>query len=205
MKEKILEAADDLFIRYGVKGVTMDDIAKELSISKKTIYQYFKDKKEIVREFTLNQCERRKDDFDRIPKEATNSIEGLIMTSKCIRENILELNPSLLMDIKKYYNDAWQIFIAFKETVFYKSIQDTILRGIEEGYFREEINPEILSIMRMQEVQNCFDAKIYPRDKFSFKEVQLQLLDHFIHGLLTCEGKDVLDKYLKEKSPHETN
>lgn len=176
----------------------MDDIAKALSISKKTIYQYFKDKNEIVREFTLKQCEQRRDDFKKIPANSKNSIEALMMTSKCIRENILELNPSLLMDIKKYYKDAWQTFIEFKEHVFYKSIQDTIERGMEEGYFRKDINTEILSIMRMQQVQDCFDSRIYPREKFDYKEVQIQLLNHFMHGLLTCKGKTLLDQYINE-------
>lgn len=183
----------------------MDDIAKELSISKKTIYQYFKDKNEIVREFTLKQCEQRRDDFNRIPGETENSIEALMMTSKCIRENILELNPSLLMDIQKYYKDAWQTFVEFKERVFYKSIQDTIARGMVEGYFRKGINPEILSIMRMQQVQDCFDSKLYPREKFSYKDVQIQLLDHFMHGLLTCKGKTLLEKYINENPLDKTS
>lgn len=199
MKEKILLAADELFIKYGVKSVTMDDIARELSISKKTIYQFYKDKNEIVKEFTLKQCESRMEDFCKIPGESKNSIEALIMTSRCIRENIVELNPSLLMDIQKYYADAWQTFEEFKRNVFYKSIQDTINRGIEEGYFREDINPEILSIMRMQQVQDCFDSRIYSRDKFSFKQVQIQLLDHFMHGLLTSEGKALLEESERDK------
>src|SRR5690606_16942528 len=101
-------------------------------------------------------------------------------------------------DIQKYYGDAWAIFLKFKENVFYKSIEDTIERGIEEGYFRKDVNPEILSIMRMEQVQSCFDSKLYPREKFSFKEVQMQLLDHFIHGLLTAEGKKLLDEYEKK-------
>lgn len=196
MKEKILLAANELFIKYGVKCVTMDDIAKELSISKKTIYQYYKDKNEIVKDFTLKQCESRREDFSRIPGESKNSIEALLMTSRCIRENIVELNPSLLMDIQKYYTDAWETFEDFKKNFFYKSIQDTINRGIEEGYFRKDINPEILSIMRMQQVQDCFDSRIYARDKFNFKEVQMQLLDHFMHGLLTIEGQEIFNQYL---------
>lgn len=196
MKEKILNVADELFIKYGVKSVTMDDIARELSISKKTIYQFFKDKNEIVKEFTLSQCNCRRDDFEEIPQKSRNSVEALIMVTKCIRQNVLTLNPLLLMEVKRYYNDAWNIFLEFKEHTFYKSLEKTIIRGINEGYFREEINPEIIAIMRMEQVQSCFDPKVYPTDRFDFKEVQMQLLDHFIYGLLTPKGQKLFNNYL---------
>lgn len=205
MRKKILLTTDGLFIRYGVKSVTMDDIAKQLSISKKTIYHYFKDKNELVKEFTLKQCEQRRDDFKRIPGESRNSVEALIMTSKCIKENILQLNPSLLLDIKKYYKDAWEIFIDFKQRVFYKSIKDSIARGMKEGYFRTDINPEIIAAMRMQQIQDCFDLEVYPGGKFNYKEVQIQLLDHFMHGLLTSKGKILLEEYSNDKKSSDIN
>lgn len=198
MREKILKVADEQFIKYGVKSVTMDDIAKELSISKKTIYQFFKDKKEIVKEFTFRQCSSRRADFEDIPDNAKNSIEALVMVSRCIKENVLTLNPMLLMEVKKNYCDAWQIFLEFKENSFYRSIEKTIIRGVREGYFRSDIDPEIISIMRMEQVQACFDPKVYPADRYDFKRVQMQLFDHFIHGLLTTEGKKLLDIYMKE-------
>lgn len=197
MREKILTTADSLFVRYGVKSVTMDDIARELSISKKTIYQYFQDKKELVNECTLRQCAQRDENFEKIPPMAKNAIEELILISKTIRENILDLNPMLLMEIKKYYAEAWKIFLEFKENNFYKSLVKTIERGKAEGYFREEINAEILSVMRMQQMQDIFEATVYPKDKFDYKEVQIQLMNHFMHGLLTCKGKNMLDDHYK--------
>lgn len=198
MRDKILKVADELFIKYGVKNVTMDDIAKELSISKKTIYQFFKDKNEIVKEFTLSQCTSRRDDFEDIPARAKNSIEALVMVSQCIRQNVLTLNPLLLMEVQKFYTEAWEIFLEFKERTFYKSLEKTIIRGIKEGYFRKEIDPEIISIMRMEQVQMCFDPKIFPGDRYDFKEVQMQLFNHFVYGLLTSEGKELYEEYQNE-------
>lgn len=198
MKEKILNVADELFIKYGVKSVTMDDIARELSISKKTIYQFFKDKNEIVKEFTLNQCNCRRDDFEDIPLKAKDSIEALVMVSSCIKENVLTLNPLLLTEIRKFYSDAWEIFEEFKTHTFYKSLEKTIIRGIREGYFRKEMDPEIIAIMRMELIQSSFDPKIYPPERFDFKEVQMQLLDHFINGLLTLKGQKLFNNYLNK-------
>lgn len=174
----------------------MDDIARELSISKKTIYQFFKDKNEIVKDFTLSQCNLRRDDFEEIPGKSQNAVEALVMVSQCIRQNVLTLNPLLLMEVKRYYSDAWKIFLEFKEHTFYKSIEKTIIKGIKEGFFREEINPEIVAIMRMEQIQSSFDPKTFPADRFDFKEVQMQLLDHFIYGLLTPKGQELFNNYL---------
>ena len=203
MKEKILQVADELFIKYGVKSVTMDDIARALSISKKTIYQFFKDKNEIVREFTLCQCNCRRDDFEEIPDKSQNAVEALVLVSQCIRRNVATLNPLLLMEVKRYYSDAWKIFLEFKEHTFYKSLEKTICRGMREGYFRKEINPEIISIMRMEQVQMSFDPRVYASERFEFKEVQMQLLDHFIYGLLTPKGQELFNNYLKNAKADE--
>ncbi len=197
MREKILAAADSLFMRYGVKSVTMDDIAKELAISKKTIYQYFQDKRELVNVCTIRQCTQRDENFEKIQGMANNAIDELVLISKAIRENILDLNPLLLMEVKKYYAEAWKIFLKFKENNFYKSLVHTIERGKQEGYFREEINAEILAVMRMQQIQDVFEATVYAKDKFAYREVQIQLMNHFMHGLLTFKGKEMLDKHYK--------
>lgn len=197
MQDKILLAADALFVRYGVKSVTMDDIARELGISKKTIYQYFQDKRELVKICTIRQCAQRDENFGKIQGMAKDAIEELVLISKAIRENILDLNPLLLMEVKKYYTEAWKIFLDFKENNFYKSLVRTIERGKAEGYFRKEINAEVLAVMRMQQMQDIFEAVVYPKPKFDYKEVQIQLMNHFMHGLLTAKGKEVLDMHYK--------
>lgn len=197
MREKILSTADALFVRFGVKGVTMDDIAKELAISKKTIYQYFQDKRELVKVCTIRQCAQRDENFEKIQGMANNAIDELVLISEAIRENILDLNPMLLLEVKKYYPEAWKIFLKFKENNFYRSLVKTIERGKLEGYFREEINAKILAVMRMQQMQDVFEAMVYPKDKFTYQEVQIQLMNHFMHGLLTYKGKEMLDKHYK--------
>lgn len=197
MREKILLEADALFVRYGVKSVTMDDIAAALGISKKTIYQYFQDKRDLVKTCTMRQCAQRDENFETIQGMSKNAIDELVLISKAIRENILDLNPLLLMEIKKYYSEAWKIFLEFKENNFYKSLVKTIERGKAEGYFREEIDAEVLAVMRMQQMQDVFEATVYPKAEFDYKEVQVQLMNHFMHGLLTYKGREVLDKYYK--------
>ena len=131
-KRNIIGKAEELFRLYGVKSVTMDEIARELGISKKTIYQYFKDKDELVCETTTHILECDKHEFDQIQKEAANTIEELFLISKCLRRNLENLNPSILFDLKRYHPKAWKIFIEYKEMFF----KETVRKNIKKRYFR---------------------------------------------------------------------
>ncbi len=188
-KAKIIAKSDELFQLYGVKSVTMDEISRELGISKKTIYQFFKDKDELVCEATLYLLECDRKEFDDIHTQAGNSIEELFLISKCLRKNFENLNPSILFDLKRYHPKAWDIFIDFKENFFKENVRKSLRRGIEEGYFRTEIDVEILTILRLEQVQMSFDPRIFPRGRFDFKEVQMQFFDHFVSGILTDKGR----------------
>jgi AcrR family transcriptional regulator len=198
VKKNIVEGADELFMKYGIKTVTMDDIARYLSISKKTIYQYFADKTEIVNTVALEHLEKQKSEISTVKNSARNAIEELFMVSRCLRENLVKINPSVFHDLKKYYRSAWEIYLKYRSEVFYQSIQDTLENGKDKGYFREDINVKILATLRQEEIQMVFNGEIFPRDKFEIKEVQIQLFDHFVYGILTAKGQKLYHKYLDQ-------
>lgn len=202
-KEQIAQVAEDLFLAYGVRSVTMDDISKKLAISKKTIYQHFRDKDEIVCLVTERVMEREGEQINRIKSDARDVIQELILLSKYIREHGQSVNPSVLFDLQRYHRNAWEIYLKFKENVFLFSLMDTLNRGKKEGYIRQEIDVEVLSLLRLEEIQMAYDADLFPREKFNFKEVQRQLFDHFVHGILTKKGLDTLNQYQEKKNSNE--
>jgi len=194
--EKIIESAEGLFLKYGIKSVTMDDIAKDLAISKKTIYQFFKDKTEIVVKVAQSHMEREKQQIEEVHSRSANIIEELIMMTRCMKENHMKTNPSVFVDLRKYYKKGWQVYLEYKNKVFYKSILSSLKRGIKEGVFRPDINVEILATMRLELIQLSFNDEIFPREKFDFTEVHQQLSEHFIYGILTVKGKELLENQL---------
>ncbi|MEQ9438518.1 MAG: TetR/AcrR family transcriptional regulator [Cyclobacteriaceae bacterium] len=196
-KEQIARAAEYLFMSYGVRSVTMDDIAKRLGISKKTIYQHFRDKDEVVCLATLRILEREKTELDQIQGQAENAIHELHLLSNYIRQHIVNINPSALFDLQKYHQDAWEIYLNFKDTVFLQSVELTLERGINEGYFRAGIDPKILAVLRIEQIHISFDERVFPKDEYDLKEVHLQLFDHFTHGVLTPKGVELFQKYFK--------
>jgi TetR/AcrR family transcriptional regulator, cholesterol catabolism regulator len=194
--QKIIASAEGLFMKYGIKSVTMDDIARDLAISKKTIYQYFKDKTEIVVKVAHSHMAREKNQIEEIQSKAANIIEELIMMTRCMKENHMKTNPAVFLDLRKYYKKGWEVYLEYKNKVFYKSILTSLKRGIAEGVFRPDINAEILATMRLEIIQLSFNDDIFPRDKFDFTEVHKQLAEHFIYGILTIKGKELLEKQL---------
>lgn len=197
ISQRIIEQAGKLFLKYGIKSVTMDDISTELSISKKTIYQYFRDKDEIVSQVAENHLLQEKARMEEIRSEASNAIEQLYNYSACLREMFEGMNPAVLYDLRKYYNTAWQIYLDFKDKVFFHAIADILRQGIKEGYFRKDIDIEVLSILRLEEFQMTTYDSLFPMEKFDMKHVQMQLFMHFVFGIVTEEGYHKLNQYFK--------
>lgn len=201
VKERILKEAEKLFFYYGIRRVTMDDVAKALSISKKTLYQYYADKDALVTGATQSHLEREKQEFEEIYNTALNSIEELYMVSRCVRKNLNDINPTVLFDLKRFHPRSWEYWIEFKEQYIFKSIVQNLNRGIVDGLFRPDIDPEIIANLRVWEIQVLFDNESFPPEKFDFKKVQVQLYDHFVYGIATEKGRKLYTEYLEgEKS-----
>ena len=178
----------------------MDEVAGELGMSKKTLYQYFSDKNELVAEATKAHLSREESELKDVFRRSENAIEELFLVSKCMRSSLDELNPGVLYDLKRYYPDSWKQWIAFKDKFIFKSIVENIKKGMADGHFRRDINPEVLASLRVWEIQSLFDADAFPIEKYDFKSVQLQLFTHFIYGIATQKGLELYEKYIEKES-----
>lgn len=203
-KDKILSSAEELFIQYGIRSVTMDDVARAASMSKKTLYQYFDNKDGLVSEVAMNHFAREAAEFEEIDKQAKDAIHEVLLVSKCLRQHVFRMNPSLLFDMQKYHGRAWDNYLEFKHGIIRGNIERNIERGKKEGYFREEVDAQVLSILRVEVVQLIFNSKAFPRNTFDIQSVGLQILDHFIHGLFTEAGRNKYQEYLNQESTNHT-
>jgi AcrR family transcriptional regulator len=193
-KHKIAQAAHDLFMKYGIRSVSMDDIARHLGMSKKTIYQSFSEKDEIVTAVTTMHQSEWEEKASHLAATSANAIEELLRFSVVFREQMRQMNPSLMFDLFKYHRQAWDEWIAYKSRVIKQNVADTIRRGVAEGYFRRDLNPNILATFRVEQVEMAFNETIFPQDQYNFHEVQMQLFDHFIYGCLTRKGMDLYEE-----------
>src|SRR6185369_7288393 len=115
IKDRILKGAMELFMKYGVRSVSMDDIARHLSVSKKTLYQYFADKEEIVTTVAEFHLGHERNQYDSIRSVSENAIDELVKISVCIKKDLQKMNPALLFDLQKYHPKAWSAWLAHKQ------------------------------------------------------------------------------------------
>jgi hypothetical protein len=201
IKEKILEGTEALFMKYGIRSVSMDDIARHLSVSKKTLYQYFADKDELVYRMSERYLNRISKQYDQIKVTSKNSVEELSMISVCMKSDFENLNPSMLFDLQKFHPKAWNLYLDHKSNVITESVISNIKHGIQDGYFRCDLNPEIIANARVLLIEHAFNDQIFPRDKFNFVEVQTQIFELFVHGMCTDKGRKLYQKYKESITP----
>lgn len=181
--------ATEQFSRYGVRTVTMEDLARLAGVSKKTIYQEFADKKDLVREAFENILEEDRCKMAFILESEDGVIEHLVKTSKMMRERLQNMNPIAIMEIQKYFPESWKMFEDFKARVIMNDLRNVLERGKKLGYFREEIDSEILAKARVNQITSAFDPVNFTNPDFNLAEEQMVLLDHFLHGIFTEKGR----------------
>lgn len=194
-KEIILKGVLEMFLKYGIKSITMDDISRALGVSKKTIYLYFEDKDVLVRECVKAFTDYQKVTLNNIRVEAKDSLEELIKMSDYMKSHVCNINPALLYDVKKYHQKAWNIFLDYKKEFVEKSIESSLTKGISEGFFRPNINAKILSKLRMETVEMAFNTEIFPPSEFQTAQVQIEFFEQFVYGICTLKGHKLLNKY----------
>jgi TetR/AcrR family transcriptional regulator, cholesterol catabolism regulator len=193
--KKILQGAEELFFKYGIKAITMDDIAKHLAISKKTIYQYYKEKEEIINTLMNEKIKEDEKKFSKIHSDSTNVIQEVFAIMRCLSEDVGKINPVIFYELQKFYPEAWKKFTHFKENFIRKQVEESLKRGQEQGYVRKDVNTGILSRMRMEQIQLGFNTQVFPQDKFTVVEVQLAMTEHFLYGICTLKGHKLINKY----------
>ena len=197
--ERIIQGGEELFLTAGIKSVTMDDIAKHLGMSKKTIYQFFKDKNELVIALVKKKLQEDEDQMCALISKSGNVIEEMINMMKCSEEIFSRINPIVIHDMQKYHPDAWQQFQDFKATVIVRTLEELLTKGIQQGYIRPDIDVKIMARMRVTQVEMGFNTNIFPLAEFSPWKVQYQLLEHFNFGICTLKGFKLLDEYKNVK------
>jgi AcrR family transcriptional regulator len=200
IKNKILKAAESLFMKYGVRSISMDDISRHLSVSKKTLYQHFADKEDIVFMTCQSHLESIANRYQEITRNSKNALEELTKFSMCMKKNTEDTNPSLLFDLQKYHPKAWSVWLNHKNKFIRESMIRNLQQGIQEGHYRPELNVDIVAAMRLELVQLPFDENAFPPSQFRMAEVQMEIFDHFVHGIVTEKGRKLYQKYKESLS-----
>ncbi|RZL46861.1 MAG: TetR/AcrR family transcriptional regulator [Pedobacter sp.] len=196
VKEYIVEEADKLFCQYGFKSVTMDDIAKHLGMSKKTIYQHFSDKDELVNILIEEKLTNQDCANNQFVEKAQDAVHEIFFALASMHELLGNMNPKLFYDLQKYHHKAWLYFKNFKEKSMGKAILANLERGIAEGIYRPEIKTDILTQLRLDHVELIFNQHDhYTCNKYGIAQVMIEITEHFLYGVCNEKGLQLIKKY----------
>lgn len=192
--QELIKKIAEIYVKYGIRSVTMDDLARELSISKKTLYQYFKDKNDVVAQVIQHILKEQKCGIEQVlEKEKINAIEQLMMITSFLARTLQTSNASLTYDLQKYYPDIWQEVVSFKREEVYDHIMDNINQGISEGIYRTDLNYEIIAHAYVSRMEMYQTDLWKPMEKYPLEEVFYTLFIYHIRGIASEKGLKYLD------------
>ncbi|HEX7366828.1 MAG TPA: TetR/AcrR family transcriptional regulator [Pelobium sp.] len=191
----ILDEAEKLFLKFGMRSVTMDDIAKHLAISKKTIYANFKDKNELVTSMVSNMLAKDECSMLQCQAKSENAIDEIFMMMDVMKDMLSSINPVVFYDLEKYHNEAYKLMMGFHENRIYNSVKAGLERGIKEKVFREDINVDILATARVAHINWVFRSELISSGKYSLYQVIQELTMHFLFGICTLSGHILINNY----------
>jgi len=194
---EILERVRELFFKYGVRSVSIDDICRDIGISKKKMYQYVHSKNELVEKLLELERENFKIIFDTYNFEGVNAIDILLTVSKEVGEHFRDVSPSMTFDLKKYYPDIYHKHVDDRIEFIFGKIKINIEKGINQGMYRNDLSIELVARLYIRRLIDLHNPEFFPADKFSFQTLFDVMFDTFIRGIANEKG---IAYYEKQKS-----
>ncbi|MBX7204025.1 MAG: TetR/AcrR family transcriptional regulator [Bacteroidia bacterium] len=185
-------------MRYGIKSITMDDVARELAISKKTLYQYFSDKNDLVKKVLTHHLEIASNACKKTFEEITNPIDQMLVMSRERAEDMSNMNPALFYDLKKYYPESWIELEKYKTEFIYSHIIKNMQNGIEGGWYHSNIKTDIVAHIYVHLVDMMIGGGDNLKKQYNQKELHLSVINYHLHAVCTKKGLDHLNKRLTE-------
>jgi AcrR family transcriptional regulator len=199
IKERIQQKAAELFKRYGIRSVTMDEIAGQLGISKKTIYQFYSDKETLVKDIFKDMTDQNKQKCTYFKDIAENAIHEQYLSSDSAQEIFNNMNTSVLFDLNRFHPNVFAEFEKFKKQFLFNSIRENIVRGIKEGLFRKDIDVNIITWLRLEMISGVFHNEEVINGKTKPNQFESEMKDFFLHGICTEKGLSYISKYRQNR------
>lgn len=199
--KNILDSAIGLFNRYGIRSVTMDDICRELGMSKKTIYHYVASKEELVKAMLDSRIQNITEIFVSVTGTSMNAIDTLVAFSKLLGEYFknLKINPSLDYDLKKYFPSVYRAYLDQRNQVIHQRLAENIRLGIDQELYRPDLHADLLADLFMIKVENLTEPDTVTDGAYSSKKMYKVMIENHIRGIATKKGVKYFEKNILGK------
>jgi len=196
-KQQILNKTEALFFRYGLKSVTMDDIARELGISKKTLYQFVENKQDLIEQIFQNRIEEEKTIMREIREEAEDAIEEVLKIAIYVTTMLRAMTPTIMYDLEKYYKKTWLQMQQLHQKHIYQIIFDNLNWGIDNQLYRADFNPEIIAKIYVAKSSDVADPERFPHAQYDMETLFREFFLYHMHGVVAPQGLELLHKHME--------
>jgi AcrR family transcriptional regulator len=195
---KIYSKAEEMFMRYGVKSVTMDDLSRAIGISKKTLYQSVENKEDLINKVITFILMKEAEVMGIIRKKAKDAIEEVVMISRHVNKMLQSINPAAMYDLQKYYTQQFDLMRSLNDKMVYTIIKENMDKGIEEGFYRNNFNTEIIAKLYVGQADLIIDTQIFPTAKYDLMNVHREFVMHHLYSITTEKGKERLETIFQD-------
>jgi AcrR family transcriptional regulator len=194
----IKQKVGQLFKKYGIKSITMDDISSKLGMSKKTLYQIVSDKTELIDMVLDEDFFYYKKQLESITRENYDAVLELIKINSLLHKFLSELSLSVNYDLQKYHADIYDRIKENYVTLFLDIIKSNLLKGKEQRVFRSELNENMISKLLLSRIEQVPNSQIFKPDEFTSPAFVKEICRYHLHGVVNSEGHKLVEKYKHE-------
>jgi len=193
-----LKSAEEAFLQYGLRAMTMSDLATRMGMSKKTLYRYFKTKEELVYSTVRDFLEREHATMEEVSREASDAIMEMFMVAGHVLSLFRRLSPNLMLETRKYYASAWELIEGLHFARIREMIRGNLERGMEQGLYRSEIRAEVLSRFYVSLTAALTDERVFALEQFPRTDLFHQFIAYHMYGIVSAKGRRILERQLRK-------
>jgi len=199
----ILEQSMKLFMKFGIKSVTMDDLARSMGISKKTLYQYVENKEDLLLQILEYRHCQEVMNTECLLEKSSDAIDSLLKVARLAALKLDEISPATIYDMKKYYPKVWEMVDKKESEQVFQLMHANLEQGKTEGLYRADIDNDFIARLNVGQVMMIMDESVFPSNKYPKSRLLLTLIIHHIRGISSPKGRQVLQERLKENNEDE--
>lgn len=196
MEEIILNRARDVFFMYGLKSISMNDLARESGISKRRIYTFFSDKNELIERLVDSLIEEQRVILSESREKAKDAVDEVLLQSEAAVEFLSKVSPRFFLELQKSVAPMWDRIHYYRNQVLLPAIQENLLTGIRENYYRHDIDPEFVARVRLLQTDAVWQPNELLNKALTPESLMKQLTAFYLHGITSEKGKERLNLYL---------
>ncbi len=197
LRKRIVQESENLFIKFGIKCISMDDICQKLGISKKTLYQVVTDKEELVQKVIMHHIDEERAAFEKITHSSENAMDEMFKITQHVLQQLKRMNPATIMDLEKHYREQFNIFKKNQFDFIYSTLKHNLEKGIQDGIYRDDLDTDIISKLYMTKAMSMINEDLFPDESYDKTKIFVEHMIYHLRGIVSEKGKEFFNQYIQ--------